>query len=272
MQESQSFRRLLLNRRCSSRARFDLEACIGLLSPSELFPAVDLDEPPISTGLHSHNDSGGWGRLTRVIVSWGSYDQSCETDGAHRRPRQAWESDSAHCPLLRRPWTDPSGRARGHRPASLPRTDCCTPSKDRSVESSWSDLEGIGKLIHLYFEDPTGRRAKIKVLEMLRTYLTETDKQLCCLHFRRFKRSEGAQLSQQRTLSEAVATGTAVEPRLWSWSESLIGFTTHIQTVVGGVECGRRQLDRRLPRSGAKDGTVAYRSMLCTARHFHGSP
>ncbi len=58
-------------------------------------------------------------------------------------------------------------------------------------------LEDIGKVIHLYFEDPTGRRAKIKVLEMLHSHLAETDKQLASLkqfrselmeHIRRFER------------------------------------------------------------------------------------
>ena len=42
-------------------------------------------------------------------------------------------------------------------------------------------LDGIGKVIHLYFEDPTGKRAKIKVLEMLRGHLVETDTQLASL-------------------------------------------------------------------------------------------
>ena len=42
-------------------------------------------------------------------------------------------------------------------------------------------LEDIGKVIHLYFDDPTGKRAKIKVLEMLRDHLAETDIQLASL-------------------------------------------------------------------------------------------
>jgi len=42
-------------------------------------------------------------------------------------------------------------------------------------------LEEIGKVVHLYFEDPTGKRAKIKVLEMLRGHLAETDIQLALL-------------------------------------------------------------------------------------------
>ena len=42
-------------------------------------------------------------------------------------------------------------------------------------------LEEIGKVIHLYFEDPTGKRAKIKVLEMLRGHLAETDIQMASL-------------------------------------------------------------------------------------------
>lgn len=57
-------------------------------------------------------------------------------------------------------------------------------------------LEDIGKVIHLYFDDPSGRKAKIKVLEMLRSHLAETDKQLASLkqfhselmeHIRRFE-------------------------------------------------------------------------------------
>ena len=39
-------------------------------------------------------------------------------------------------------------------------------------------LDDIGKVIHLYFDDPTGKRAKIKVLEMLRGHLNEADIQL----------------------------------------------------------------------------------------------
>ncbi len=42
-------------------------------------------------------------------------------------------------------------------------------------------LDDIGKVIHLYFEDPSGKRAKIKVLEMLRGHLVETDIQLATL-------------------------------------------------------------------------------------------
>ena len=42
-------------------------------------------------------------------------------------------------------------------------------------------LEDIGKVIHLYFNDPTGKRAKSKVLEMLRGHLAETDTQIASL-------------------------------------------------------------------------------------------
>ena len=42
-------------------------------------------------------------------------------------------------------------------------------------------LEDIGKVIHLYFNDPTGKRAKIKVLEILRGHLSETDTQMVAL-------------------------------------------------------------------------------------------
>ncbi len=43
------------------------------------------------------------------------------------------------------------------------------------------NLEDIGKVIHLYFEDPTSKRAKIRVLDLLRGHLAETDRQLALL-------------------------------------------------------------------------------------------
>lgn len=58
-------------------------------------------------------------------------------------------------------------------------------------------LEEISKVIHLYFDDPSGKRAKIKVLEMLRGHLAETEAQLTSLtqfraelrqHIERFER------------------------------------------------------------------------------------
>ena len=58
-------------------------------------------------------------------------------------------------------------------------------------------LEEIGKVIHLYFDDPTGKKAKTKVLEMLRGHLAETEAQLMSLkqfrsdilgHIKRFER------------------------------------------------------------------------------------
>ena len=42
-------------------------------------------------------------------------------------------------------------------------------------------LDDISRVIHLYFDDPTGKRAKIKVLQLLRGHLTETDRQLALL-------------------------------------------------------------------------------------------
>jgi DNA-binding transcriptional MerR regulator len=42
-------------------------------------------------------------------------------------------------------------------------------------------LEEIGKVIHLYFDDPTGKKAKTKVLEMLRAHLADTETQLISL-------------------------------------------------------------------------------------------
>jgi MerR family transcriptional regulator, copper efflux regulator len=42
-------------------------------------------------------------------------------------------------------------------------------------------LDEIGSVIHLYFEDTTGKRAKIRVLEMLRRHLADTEAQLASL-------------------------------------------------------------------------------------------
>ncbi len=42
-------------------------------------------------------------------------------------------------------------------------------------------LDEIGKVINLYFNDPTGKKAKIKVLETLRRHLRETETQLSSL-------------------------------------------------------------------------------------------
>lgn len=42
-------------------------------------------------------------------------------------------------------------------------------------------LDEIGSVIHLYFEDPTGKRAKVRVLEMLRQHLADTESQLASL-------------------------------------------------------------------------------------------
>ena len=42
-------------------------------------------------------------------------------------------------------------------------------------------LDDIGRVLHLYFEDPSGKRAKLKVLDLLRGHLAETDIQLALL-------------------------------------------------------------------------------------------
>src|ERR1700748_543366 len=42
-------------------------------------------------------------------------------------------------------------------------------------------LEEVASVIDLYFEDPTGRQAKLKVLAMLRGHLAETDQKLAAL-------------------------------------------------------------------------------------------
>ena len=58
-------------------------------------------------------------------------------------------------------------------------------------------LEEIGKVIHLYFDDPTEKKAKVKVLAMLRRHLAETESQITSLgqfrnellgHIKRFER------------------------------------------------------------------------------------
>ncbi len=58
-------------------------------------------------------------------------------------------------------------------------------------------LEEVRNVIELYFADPTGRRAKRKVLGMLRRHLAETDGQMAALkafrqeihkHIERFER------------------------------------------------------------------------------------
>jgi hypothetical protein len=57
-------------------------------------------------------------------------------------------------------------------------------------------------VIHLYFEDPTSKKAKVKVLQMLRRHLAETDARLASLsqfrtdllgHIKRFERWLDAQ-------------------------------------------------------------------------------
>ena len=57
-------------------------------------------------------------------------------------------------------------------------------------------LEEIAGVIDLYFQDPTGRQAKLKVLAILRRHLTETEQRLAALdgfradlaaHIRRFE-------------------------------------------------------------------------------------
>lgn len=58
-------------------------------------------------------------------------------------------------------------------------------------------LDEIGEVIDLYFSDPSGVRAKQKVLAMLRTHLADVDERLAALgqlrgdlqaHIRRFER------------------------------------------------------------------------------------
>ena len=58
-------------------------------------------------------------------------------------------------------------------------------------------LEEIGGVIDLYFGDPTGKRAKVHVLNLLRTHLAEVEQQMASLeafgaelrsHITRFER------------------------------------------------------------------------------------
>ncbi len=79
-------------------------------------------------------------------------------------------------------------------------------------------LRGRDRAARLRRSSPRYRRKRRSQAACRHCCLSE---RRCGLYFRRFKRSEAAQLSQQRTLSEAFATGTA-KPGLRSWSESLV--------------------------------------------------
>lgn len=72
----------------------------------------------------------------------------------------------------------PSGEREGAGQHRYPEQTVARLQKIDQLKALGLSLEDIGKVIHLYFEDPTGKRAKIKVLEMLRGHLAETDIQI----------------------------------------------------------------------------------------------
>ena len=76
----------------------------------------------------------------------------------------------------------PSGEREGAGQHRYPEQTVARLQKIDQLKALGLSLDDIGKAIHLYFEDPTGKRAKIKVLEMLRGHLAESDKQLASLN------------------------------------------------------------------------------------------
>jgi MerR family copper efflux transcriptional regulator len=79
----------------------------------------------------------------------------------------------------------PQGEREGSGQHRYPEETVARLQKIDQLKALGLSLEEIGKVIHLYFDDPTGKRAKVKVLAMLRDHLAETDSQLTALtHFR----------------------------------------------------------------------------------------
>ncbi len=72
----------------------------------------------------------------------------------------------------------PPGEREGEGQHRYPEQTVARLQKIDQLKALGLSLGDIGKVIHLYFEDPTGKRAKIKVLEMLRNHLAETETQL----------------------------------------------------------------------------------------------
>ena len=72
----------------------------------------------------------------------------------------------------------PPGEREGEGQHRYPEQTVARLQKIDQLKALGLSLGDIGKVIHLYFEDPTGKRAKIKVLEMLRNHLAEAETQL----------------------------------------------------------------------------------------------
>jgi len=91
----------------------------------------------------------------------------------------------------------PPGEREGSGQHRYPEQTVARLQKIDQLKALGLSLEEIGKVIHLYFDDPTGKKAKIKVLDMLRSHLAETETQLASLtqfraellaHIKRFER------------------------------------------------------------------------------------
>ena len=79
----------------------------------------------------------------------------------------------------------PPGERKGSGQHRYPKQTVARLQKIDQLKALGLSLEEIGKVIHLYFADPTGEKAKTKVLEILRRHLAETESQLTSLdHFR----------------------------------------------------------------------------------------
>jgi MerR family transcriptional regulator, copper efflux regulator len=91
----------------------------------------------------------------------------------------------------------PTGEREGSGQHWYPEQTVARLKKIDQLKALGLSLEEIGKVIPLYFEDPSGKRAKVQVLELLRSHLAETDVQLDSLaqfrselkgHIARFER------------------------------------------------------------------------------------
>ena len=90
----------------------------------------------------------------------------------------------------------PPGERKGSGQHRYPEQTLARLKKLEQLKLLGLSLEEIGKVLPLYFNDPSGKRAKIKVLELLRAHLAETEAQLGILaefrsellgHIRRFE-------------------------------------------------------------------------------------
>jgi MerR family transcriptional regulator, copper efflux regulator len=91
----------------------------------------------------------------------------------------------------------PTGEREGSGQHRYPEETVLRLKKIEQLKALGLSLQEISKVIHLYFDDPSGKRAKVKVLELLRSHLSETDAQLTSLtqfraelmgHIERFER------------------------------------------------------------------------------------